>query len=165
MELTKWNVCEHAEMLAWCLMPNHFHFMLYGDERVSVLKKHGGLFLDPVTNGFRKLLSTYAHEFNIQHNRSGALFRPKTKSKCLSEQSNLANNNVCTDYYSNCFMYIHQNPVNAGIVKSAAEWQWSSYNEYFGKSTKAICNKTLALKYCQIMNEEADMKLIDYVRF
>jgi len=66
LKLYKENVVPHCETLAWCLMNTHFHFMIYTDDRVLDIKKQGGLFLDPVTNGFRKLLSTYAHEFNIK---------------------------------------------------------------------------------------------------
>jgi hypothetical protein len=41
-------------------MPNHFHLLIYTDERVAETKKQGGLLIDPLTNGFRKLLSGYA---------------------------------------------------------------------------------------------------------
>jgi putative transposase len=71
-------IVPHCDTLAWCLMHNHFHFMIATDQRCLDVKQQGGLLLDPVTNGFRKLLSAYAHEFNIKNNRSGALFRPKT---------------------------------------------------------------------------------------
>ena len=64
LNLFKSFVLPYTEVLAWCLMPNHFHYMLYTDERSSDLKQQGNLSLDPVTNGFRKLLSTYSHEYN-----------------------------------------------------------------------------------------------------
>src|SRR5207342_1559792 len=90
LNLFKTSVLPHCDVLAWCLMPNHFHFMLYADERVATLQQQGGLMLDPITNGFRNLLSTYSHEFNKQNSRTGALFRPKTKAKCLSDQKLIA---------------------------------------------------------------------------
>ena len=83
LQLYQEYIALHCETLAWCLMHNHFHFMIYADGRCMKLKKQGGLILDPITNGFRKLLSTYSHEFNIKNNRSGSLFRPKTKSHLL----------------------------------------------------------------------------------
>jgi len=67
LQLYKEYITPHCETLAWCLMHNHFHFMLYADNRCLEVKQQGGLLLDPVTNGFRKLLSTYAHEFNIKN--------------------------------------------------------------------------------------------------
>jgi hypothetical protein len=49
----------HAEIIGYCLTPNHFRFLLYVDDRVDAVIKQGGLMIDPVTNVFRKLLSGY----------------------------------------------------------------------------------------------------------
>ena len=139
----------YTEVLAWCLMPNHFHYILYTDERCSDLKQQGNLNLDPVTNGFRKLLSTYSHVFNKKNERSGALFRPKTKSKCLSDESLIIDSkNSFSDYYFNCFYYIHNNPVKDGLVKQATDWEWSSFNFYYGSVKESFCNKSLAARFC-----------------
>ncbi len=167
LNLFKGYVLPHCEVLAWCLMPNHFHFMMYADERSAILKKQGGLLLDPVTNGFRNLLSTYSHEFNNQNNRSGALFRPKTKAKCLSEESLIMKTGYSfLDYYSTCFYYIHENPVKAGLVKSPGEWPWSSYNDYFGnENEKSFCNKSLALKFNLTNFDEFNADLINYIEY
>ncbi|MEP6674323.1 MAG: hypothetical protein ABJA78_04185 [Ferruginibacter sp.] len=118
-----------------------------------------------MTNGFRKVLSTYSHEFNLLNNRSGALFRPKTKAKSLSDGSGVVNpGNFITDYCSNCFLYIHCNPVKAGLVNNHAEWRWSSYNEYFGISEFNFCNKIITGKYCSFNLKEANLALFDYCK-
>ena len=149
LQLYKDYVVPHCETLAWCLMHNHFHFMIYTDDRCLEVKKQGGLILDPITNGFRKLLSTYAHEFNIKNNRSGALFRPKTKSICLNDEAGLNTQYLSKqDYYFNTFTYIHHNPVEAGIVKNTAAWKWSSFRFYNGLRANSICNKELAKQIC-----------------
>lgn len=139
-------VLPSSEILAWCLMPTHFHFMLYADDRCLMLKEQGDLLLDPITNGFRKLLSGYSHKFNKQNNRSGALFRPKTKSKYLQVVYD-NNNALLPDYYSNCFHYIHNNPVKDGLVKHPSDWKWSSYNFYAGEEKEGFCNRSLAVKF------------------
>jgi putative transposase len=36
----------HTSIIAYCLMPNHFHFMLSTDERCNEKIKQGGLTLD-----------------------------------------------------------------------------------------------------------------------
>jgi putative transposase len=36
-------------------------------------------------------------------------------------------------YYLNVLRYVEQNPLRAGLVKSAAEWQWSSLRERLGE--------------------------------
>ena len=166
LHLFKNLVLPHTEVLAWCLMPNHFHYMLSTDERCSDVKKQGGLSLDPVTNGFRKLLSTYSHEFNKINNRSGALFRPKTKSKCLSDESLIIDTtNTFSDYYYNCFYYIHNNPVKDGLVKQAADWEWSSFNFYNGTVKESFCNKSLAARFYLFDegNTGPDDNLINYL--
>jgi REP element-mobilizing transposase RayT len=152
LQLYREYIVPNCETLAWCLMHNHFHFMLYADTRCLEIKKQGGLLLDPVTNGFRKLLSTYAHEFNIKNNRSGALFRPKTKAICLNDEAELNSQLLSKqDYYLNTFNYIHYNAVEAGIVQNAADWKWSSFRSYNGLRDNSICNKELAKQICGLV--------------
>jgi putative transposase len=144
LSLFKSYVLPHCDVLAWCLIPNHFHFLIYTDERILIFKPQGGLSLDPVTNGFRKLLSAYSHAFNKDNNRSGALFRPKTKSKCLnSDELELKGTADQFDYLFNCFSYILAHPVKHGIVKVPVDWQWSSIHDYLGEEN-GFCNKELA---------------------
>ena len=139
----------NCETLAWCLMHTHFHFMIYTDERVLELKHQGALFLDPVTNGFRKLLSGYAHEYNRKNNRSGSLFRPKTKSICLNESTEWGRDmRSGQGYYLTLLNYIHDNPVRAGLVYRAEEWKWSSCRFYRDLQVNSICNKELARQIC-----------------
>ena len=152
LNLYKEYVAPHCETLAWCLMNTHFHFMIYADNRSLVLKRQGGLILDPITNGFRKLLSAYAHEFNVKNNRSGSLFRPKTKSICLNDEAELNNNQGSKqDYYRNTFNYIHNQALEAGIVTSAELGKWSSYRSYIGLRSNSICNIELAKEICGLV--------------
>ena len=147
LELFKSHVLPHCVIICWCLMPNHFHFLIHTDERVKEIRKQGGLFLDPVTNGFRKILSTYSHQFNLQNDRSGALFRPKTKAKCITDEAAIEESGLSeTAYFSTCFHYIHNNPVAAGLVSLPEDWKWSSYRFYIGKRENSFCNKELAYK-------------------
>ena len=152
LQLYQSYIIPHCETLCWCLMPNHFHFMVYADERCLQLNKQGGLILDPITNGIRKLLSTYTHEFNIKNNRSGSLFRPKTKAKNLTEEAEvIIDQTGKTDYLFNCFNYIHNNPKEAELVNFAEDWKWSSYRFYKGLRQNSICNIDLAKKICGLV--------------
>ncbi len=65
LTLVRENILMNSEIICWCLMPNHFHLMVYTDERILELKKQGGLKIDDLTNGIRKLLSGYAKGFII----------------------------------------------------------------------------------------------------
>jgi REP element-mobilizing transposase RayT len=139
----------HAETIAWCLMPNHFHFMIYTDKRCLTTIKQGGLLIDPVTNSVRKLLSSYARIINKKYERSGSLFRQKTKSKYLADIESIYGKTLdILDYYTNCFYYIHQNPWKSNLVKLLEEWEFSSFRDYAGLRNGKLCNKELAIKYC-----------------
>ena len=117
-----------------------------------ILKRQGGLILDLITNRFRKLLSTYAHEFNVKNNRSGSLFRPKIKSICLNDEAELNNNQGSKqDYYRNTFHHIHNQALEAGIVTSAELWKWSSYRSYIGLRSNSICDIELAKEICGLV--------------
>jgi REP-associated tyrosine transposase len=138
-----------VDTIAWCLMPNHFHFMVYTDERCNKANKQGGIIIDPITNSVRKLLSGYARIFNNSSGRSGSLFRQKTKAKCLSDiKANVSNLSCPQDYYINCFHYIHQNPLRAKLVTHLENWKFSSFKDYAGFRNGAICKKELAEMYC-----------------
>jgi putative transposase len=142
------KICPNAELIAYCLMPNHFHFLLYVDERISAVTKQGDLIIDPLTNGIRKLLSGYARVYNQRYNRTGSLFRQKTKVKCLSNIELITKNINAIDYQSKCLHYIHQNPLKAGLVLKIEDWEYSSYKDYAGLRNGTLCNKILAAKYC-----------------
>jgi REP element-mobilizing transposase RayT len=138
-----------TEIIAYCLMPNHFHLMLFADERCNTKIRQGSIFIDPITNGFRNILSIYARSINEKYGFSGSVFRQKTKAKCLSEMHLQTDFSYRSgDYYFNCFNYIHQNPLKAGLVKRLEEWRYSSYLEYAGLRNGTLCNKDLASLYC-----------------
>ena len=149
LKIIKKCISPHAEIIAYCLMPNHFHFLIYADDRVNTMIKQGGLLIDLLTNGVRKLLSGYARIYNNLHNQTGSLFRQKIKYNCLSEITIPSNSiNTHQDYYFNCFHYIHQNPLRAGLVKRLEDWEYSSFKDYALLRNGTICNKELASKFC-----------------
>ena len=143
-------VLPYAELLAYCLMPNHFHFLAYTTEKSVLVVKQGGLIIDALTNSIRKLLSGYARIFNSNNNRTGSLFRQKTKAKLITEGIRNADRKyTIEEYCGNCFNYIHNNPVAAGLVSYPSNWKWSSYNIYAGTQRNDYCNFELATKFCR----------------
>lgn len=100
------HILPHADILAWCLMPNHFHLMVYvhtleilidgftpgeavnsspADSEAftpseSVTKKKRDL-----NNSIGILLRSYTRAIQIQENRSGSLFRNPTRAECLTK--------------------------------------------------------------------------------
>jgi putative transposase len=155
MNLYKKIIYPTADTIAWCLMPNHFHFIIKTDGKCSTIIKQGGIFIDPVTNGFRKLLSGYARIFNNQNQRTGSIFRQKTKSKCLNDIAIKPESMFqIQDYFINCFHYIHQNPFVAKLVIRLEDWKFSSFRDYAGLRDGKLCQKELATIHCDYHLED-----------
>jgi putative transposase len=158
----KTHVSPYADILAWCLMPNHFHLMVYINEETAASgsaalgrrrdSSSGSLTLSrtPTYDSFNKsigiLLASYTRAINIQENRSGSLFRAKTKAICLTKSKGISPTFFNTDngtkinlqipekdYPQICFNYIHNNPVKASFVTMPEDWEFSSYKELSGK--------------------------------
>jgi putative transposase len=131
-------VLPHCKLLAYCLMPNHFHFEIYATEESAKAKKVGNIFSTELSNGFRLLQSNYAQYFNKRQKRTGSLFRQKTKAKGMSDGSN--------HYGYIAFHYIHQNPLVAKLVSKMEDWKYSSFCDYAGLRNGTLCDKNLAKK-------------------
>jgi len=112
------------DFLAYCLMPNHFHFLVYTKPEFEPVK---------FSNGMRTLLSSYTRAVLKQEHFTGSLFQQNTKFKELVDDS----------YSHNCFRYIHQNPLKAKLVSRIEDWPHHSFNEYIG-TVKGFCNTELA---------------------
>lgn len=128
----------HCDILAFCLMPNHFHFLINADRRSIATKTIAGKEKNVLSEGIRNLLSSYTQGINKQNDTSGSLFQQNTKAKLLSKGSNL--------YDLLCFHYIHQNPMKAKLVRKMEEWEYSSFKDYNGLRNGTLCNKELAVK-------------------
>lgn len=121
-------ILPHADILAYCLMPNHFHFLVHCNENSTLKIKHGGNEITQLSNGFRKLQVSFAQAINKQENRTGSLFRQNAKAKLIADEN----------YAITCFHYIHQNPLKSNLVSNVEDWRYSSYNEYINRI--GICN-------------------------
>ncbi|HEA31502.1 MAG TPA: hypothetical protein ENH91_16170 [Leeuwenhoekiella sp.] len=65
-----------ASTLSYCLMPNHFHFLVRIKNDVSKEKLEGH-----VSKQFSNLFSSYTQAFNKQQKRKGSLFMKNFKRK------------------------------------------------------------------------------------
>lgn len=106
------------------------------------------------------LLRSYTRAINKQEERSGALFRSRTKAECLTkiEQispsfynsisgTNINNIDPASQHPENCFHYIHQNPVKANLVKKATDWEFSSARHYAKLCEDKLTNRAVAKQY------------------
>lgn len=127
-----------CDILCWCLMPNHFHFIISTkDESCISRPTFGGKPMQELAYRIGVLLSSYSQAINKQNGTSGSLFQQKTKSKNLS---------IGENYLIACMHYIHQNAWQAGLVKKIEDWQYSSFLDYAGLRQGALCNKSLLME-------------------
>ncbi|MDQ6763951.1 MAG: transposase [Bacteroidota bacterium] len=149
---------KHCEILCYCLMPNHFHFMLVPNEEAcrDITLGDKESHLQTLSKAIGKTLSSYTKAINNQNQTTGNLFQKKTQTKCLSDLKSPDNNFTVNDYLLTCFHYIHQNPKQAGMVKELSEWRYSSYPDYYGYRNGTLCNKKLAMDLLSL--SEIDFK-------
>ncbi|MCO6493001.1 MAG: hypothetical protein J5I98_31570 [Phaeodactylibacter sp.] len=165
-----------VDILAYCLMPNHFHWLVYTRPEACFLSKAvkprkkylpAGAWASlpreddkqqELSHAIGTLLRTYTRAINIQENRSGALFRPKTKAKdgwidgfiTLEGKHKDLFFRPGNDYARQCFHYIHENPKEAKLVSKAEAWLYSSARDYAGLRKKSLCNLLLAKELLDI---------------
>lgn len=99
-----------AVMIAYCLMPNHYHFLL---------RQETGI---PLSKFMQVLFTTYVQALNLQQERSGTLFEGRFKHKRVDKW----------EYLVILCRYIHLNPVKAGLVAKPEDWAYSNYREWIG---------------------------------
>jgi REP element-mobilizing transposase RayT len=124
---------------AYCLMSNHVHLLIQESEPGDM------------THAMRRLLISYACWFNKKYQRSGSLISNRYKSECVEDNSYLL---VLT-------RYIHQNPLKAGVVRSIADYPWSSYRDYASGSA-ALADTELVLDMFSESRKEAVRQFVEF---
>lgn len=100
------------DIFAYVLMPNHYHLLLRTQKA-------------NLSRAMQWFGTTYTQRYNRRHTRSGHLFQGRFKSILVESDA----------YLLRLSLYIHRNPVRAGLVERLADFPWSSYRAYaYGKS-------------------------------
>ena len=139
------HILPHCEILAYCLMPTHFHLLIHADKRTVKTKKDTGKEKNVLSDGFKVLLSSYTQAINKQNGTSGSLFQQNTKANPIVFGSQ--------DYNIVCMNYIHQNPLKSNLVEKIEDWSYSSFPDYCNLRNGSLCNKDLAIKLLDLKME------------
>jgi putative transposase len=108
------------EILAYCLMPNHFHIVCkprIGEEMSKWMHR--------VENAFVK-----GHHMHYQTN--GLLWQGRFKNFPVQND----------DHFLTLIRYVERNPVRANLVPSALDWRWSSVRERIYRSKNRIIEES-----------------------
>jgi len=129
-----------VDTFAWCLMKNHFHFLVRVKTLDEIFQNLSGHYppdrLQRVTPSrqFSHFFNAYTKAFNKQEKREGALFERPFKRKVVDNE----------EYYRQLVIYIHQNPVHHKVCESADDYPWTSFPAFLSlKPTNVAREKVM----------------------
>lgn len=135
-----------VEILAFCLMPNHFHFLLK-----QVADNGVATFISNITNAYTKY-------FNTKHKRVGPLFQGTFNAVIVETDEQLIH----------LSRYIHLNPVVSSIIDhdKLENYSYSSYLEYLSLSDDEITEHEFVLTFFKKVNQYQEFvnDQIDYAK-
>ena len=107
---------------AWCLMSNHYHLAL----RTSAV---------PLSRTLLSLQGGFSRSFNRRWRRSGPVWQSRYQTRVVDDQR----------YFDQLMMYVHLNPVRAGIVKDPGDHACSGHRELLGRVREPLVDVDEAL--------------------
>lgn len=104
-----------VDIFAYCLMGNHIHLLIHSQP-------------EKLSHFFLSLGTRFARWYNDKYLRYGHLFQERFHSQAIEDE----------EYFITSLLYIHYNPVKAGLSRFASEYRWSSYNAFFGEKNPLV---------------------------
>lgn len=110
-----------ARIFAFCLMPNHYHYLILVTDETLFPKK--------ISYFFNK----YLKRLNALRKESGIFFKDRYKVRVVTEYKYLIS--LCG--------YLHLNPVKADLVELPENWEFSNYLEFIGNRNRYAFDREL----------------------
>lgn len=102
---------------SYCLLPNHFHFLIQVKSNEELQSKSQVRKQTLPSQIFSNFFNAYTKAFNKLYGRTGSLFQDRFARKPITSEQQLIQ----------LVFYIHFNPQKHGLVSNFREWPWSSY--------------------------------------
>jgi REP element-mobilizing transposase RayT len=122
-QLRKYFTPDKVEIVAYCLMPNHYHILIH-------------LLADSPSEILQAFTLSYVKAINKRYGRVGSLFQGPFQSRYVDKN----------EYLLHLSRYIHANPVAASLVRSPEDWEFSSYRDYVGLRNESFIRPEFILK-------------------
>ncbi len=106
-------------VIAYCLMHNHYHFLLCQNRDIKISK-----FMQAIFN-------VYTKAFNSKYELSGTLFEGPFRAIHVDR----------SDYLLHLCRYIHRNPLEVGIVIAPEQWHYSNYLEFIEQRNGTLVDR------------------------
>ncbi|MBK9208141.1 MAG: transposase [Anaerolineales bacterium] len=147
-------------IIAYCLMPNHYHLVVRMKDTEHTSKVPSPL--TPFSRAMKNFLISYTKGINERYSRVGTLFQGMFKAKPIETYS----------YLINLCVYVHANPVKDGLVQDIKDWPYSNYLEWIGERPGSLADnefikdnfdspdeyKALVMEYLKTRNLPDDIR-------
>jgi REP element-mobilizing transposase RayT len=149
-----------ADIYSYCLLPNHFHFVLRIKDHEELPEKiNEGK--TKIHQPFSNLFNSYAKSFNKWHNRSGSLFQKHPKRKLISDQ----------EYFKNLIIYVNTNPLHH-LISDFSTYKYSSYIDLISNCKTYLKKETVIDLFNDVNNfkymvnlKKMNVEIIDEFNF
>ena len=135
------------EIHSYCLLPNHFHFVIrIKDENEvdeEITKSERG-----ISQPFSNLFNAYTKAFNKMHNRTGSLFQKHPKRIKITKM----------DYLRNLIIYVNTNPYHHGIA-DFENYKFSSYLSLISNSPTQVSREDVIEMFDDVENFKAILRM------
>jgi REP element-mobilizing transposase RayT len=135
----RYSIQFEISVIAYCLLPNHYHFLLRQDG------------LESISIFIQRIFNRYTKAFNKIHQRTGTLFEGPYKAIGIDNN----------EYLIHLCRYIHRNPLEAGLITDLLDWPYSNYLEWVGVRSGTLIDQQFVLEHF-VNVEEYKRFVLDY---
>lgn len=135
------NLSEELSLISYCLMPNHFHFLLRQDTDSGISKF------------MKQLANAYTLYFNSKYKRTGNLMHGRFKATPIKSDEQLLH----------VSRYIHLNPLIANLAHDLKTYPWSSFSQTISDENTPLLKTSVIkdffkkpIEYYKFVSDQAD---------